>query len=135
MQTDYLRDIRYKLQKRIRRLNGCDPNHFLFVLKQFCAFIDSNPLLQGVISELLANFPDLPTHVETIFSGHGLVGATEEEDAAIGYGVLRRFAMQDKTHAFFTLGGSRASQVSESLDEFRAHYLEPFYEYLDEHID
>jgi hypothetical protein len=37
----------------------------------------TDPLLEGVISELLANFPDLPTRVETIFSGHGLVSATE----------------------------------------------------------
>jgi hypothetical protein len=135
MQTDYLRDFRYKLQKRIRRLNGCSPSHFLFLAKQFCIFLDSYPLLQGVISELVAQFPDLTKYIDTIFSGQGLVGATEEEDAAIGYGVFRRFAEQDKPLAFFTLGGSRVGTPSESLDEFRAHYLEPFYEYLDERID
>lgn len=129
MESQYLQNVRYKLQRRIRRLNEADHNQFLYRLKRFFTLFDSTPVLAGVAEELLAAFPDTSSTVEKIYNHQPLVGITEAEEAAIAYGVLRRYAAQDNV---FVL----PPHFSHSdMNEFRAAYLTPFSDYVDEHID
>lgn len=135
MQAQYLQNVRYKLQKRIRRLNGADSDNFFYLLKQFWVFFDGYPILQAVTEELRAKVPDYSATVDKIFGGQHLVGTTEEESAAIGYEVLRRFAAQTQPLHFYKLVPGMPGNVAEMLEQFKTSYLEPFYEYLDEHLD
>lgn len=135
MESQYLQNIRYKLQKRLRRLNGANLEQFLYVLKQFWAFFDSYPILRSVTHELVGKFPEYHTWVDRIFQRQTVTGSTEGESAAIGYGVLRRYAEQDNPHAVYNLVPLHAMKAEEALDHFRAVYLEPLYEYVDEHLD
>jgi hypothetical protein len=134
MQASYLQNVRYKLQKRYRRLNEANHEQYLYALVRFWAFFDQEPILRGVAEELSAGCAEAGASVERIFKRELLEGSTEEESAAIGYGVLRRFAEQDQPLRFFELVSNRAN-YAESLDEFRTRYLRPFYDYLDEHLD
>ena len=136
MQTNYLQNVRYKLQKRIRRLNGSHFDQFLYVLKQFWVFFESYPILTAVTDELLAKFPSVGTDVDKLFQGQGLYGGSEAESAAIGYQVLRRFAAQDDQLFYTNLAAVAVmEEAARQLDTFRQLYLEPFYEHVDEHLD
>jgi hypothetical protein len=135
MNAQFVQNIRYKLQKRVRRLNSASPDHFLYELQRFWVFFDEQAILRGLGSELIARTPSLEPSVETIFNGQVFEGSTEQESAAIGMGVLRRFSKEDKPDAFYRLVLSRGGNYGESLDSFRSLYLEPFYEYIDENLD
>src|ERR1019366_7635269 len=135
MQSNYLQNVRYKLQKRIRRLNGSHFNEFLFVLKQFWVFFESYPILTAVTDELLAKFSSVGTDVDKLFQGQGLYGVNEAESAAMGCEVLKRFAAQDEPLFYTRLAAVAMAEGNRELDTFRQLYLEPFYEYVDEHLD
>src|SRR5438132_6071191 len=133
MNADYLRNIRFKLQKRVRWLNGTqDVDQFWYRLKRFWAFFDADPILTGVAQELSAEFPDCTKEADQIFQGQMVIGSTEEESAAIGHQVLRRFAEStERLKALCRLAPTHAQR----LDHLRSLYLEPFYEYVDERVD
>jgi hypothetical protein len=136
MQGNYLQNVRYKLQKRIRRLNGAHFDQFLIALKQFWVFFESHPILAAVRDELLAKFPDLASDVEKLFQGEDLYGVNEAVTAAMGYEVLKRFAAQDHPLFYTKLAAvAHTAEYAGKLDTFRQLYLEPFYEYVDEHLD
>src|SRR2546425_793424 len=136
MNADYLRNIRFKLQKRVRRLNGTqDVEQFWYRLKRFWAFFDADPILIGAAEELSAKVPESTKWAEQIFQGQGVVGSSEEESAAMGHQVLRRFAdSTNPLNALYDLGLDPAEH-SQKLDDLRSLYLEPFYDYVDERID
>lgn len=134
MHASYILNFRYKLQKRYRRLNEADQDQFFYAMRRFWAFFDQEPILRGVAEELSAGCAEAGASVERIFKQEVLEGSTEEESAALGYGVLRRFAEQDDQLAFIGLVSDHDSHAG-SLDEFRTRYLRPFYDYLDERLD
>jgi len=137
MDPQIIQNHRYKLQKRIRRLNSVDPQMFISTLKQFWVFFDNNPVLVGIIDGLMSQYPELNTDIERIFKGESLVGTTEEESAALGYAMLRRISEDNQRMSFIGLARlyGTASKESEALETLRDVFLEPFYEYLDESLD
>lgn len=141
MQDKYIQALRYKLQKRVRRLNSVPYNLFPHELKQFFAFFDAMPLLCSVRDELLAAVTEgRLEHLMSQFDdeeGVAVMGNTEAEQAALGYRILKRFEGFGDEFDPFVLGRryGRADNVSEAFDRCREVFLEPFYEYVDEHID
>ncbi|MGD1091557.1 MAG: hypothetical protein ABSB35_06130 [Bryobacteraceae bacterium] len=133
MESLFLQNVRYKLQKRVRRLNGADFESFLFLLKAFWVFFDDSPLLTTLAQELVAKVPEYVDTVGKISTDQIFFGSNETESAAIGYGVLRKLAGQDRPDALFNF--CAFGECDKVLDQFRTLYLEPFYEYLDEHLD
>ena len=128
MQNPYLQQLRYKLQKRVRRLNGADASTFWVRVREFWAFFDGQPILTALAEEITARCPEYLTWVES-----RMTGETELETAAIGYGVLRQYAKRNDPMAFLSFTPSLG--LDQALDNFRDHYVEPLYEYLDERID
>jgi hypothetical protein len=53
MNADLIQNLRYKVQKRVRRLNAVSYQHFHATLKQFWAFVHAQPILVGIVDELL----------------------------------------------------------------------------------
>jgi hypothetical protein len=133
MESLFIQNIRYKLQKRVRRLNGAEFEQFLFLLKEFWIFLDDSPLLSSMVQELLAKVPDYMESVARISSQQQIFGENEAESAAIGCGVLSQYAEQGRPDALFRFVSPL--DVRQMLDRFRTRYLDPFYEYLDEHLD
>lgn len=140
MQDKFVQAIRYKLQKRVRRLNSVNHHHFPTALKLFFSFFENSPLLAAVRDELLARpaNDDLQGKVERLMKGERIFGGSEEEAAAIGYLLLKKIADDPQrfnvTRFNVTLHVG-STDLNDRLDGFREAFLEPFYEYVDEHID
>lgn len=139
MQDRFVQAIRYKLQKRVRRLNSTDHYHFVPSLRLFLQFIDGSPLLAGVRDELLARVTDVdvPSTVDQILSGQARFGDTEQESAAMGYLLLKKLSENPADDKIADIGlfyGAHGGGDA-YVDMVRTVFLEPFYEYIDEHID
>jgi len=130
----FVQNLRYKLQKRVSRLNSVEPEIFPVTLAQFWRFFDRQPTFIGILEELLAQFPDIEEKVDQIFKGKALHAETEEEAAAIGHGVLRRLVEGGNV---LTLGltYNRTGKLHDSVETIREVFLMPFYEYVDEQLD
>jgi hypothetical protein len=137
MDPQIIQNIRYKLQKRIRKLNSVDVEMFVPALRQFWVFFDGSKILSGIIEPLVSQFPELVDDVERISKGECLVGKTEEEAAALGYLFLRRIANNSNEIAFFQISRDYGptSDLNQALETTRDVFLEPFYEFVDESLD
>ena len=133
----FVQNLRYKLQKRVSRLNSVDAELFPVALAQFWRFFDRQSTFEGILQELLAQFPNVEQDVDRICRGERLHGETEEEAAAIGHGILRRLADPDDKLNTLGLGTlySRMVKAYEALEITRELFLSPFYEYVDEQLD
>lgn len=138
MDRDQLQLIRYKLQKRVRRLNSTEHQIFHYTLRQFWGFLQSQPLLMGVMAYLETTKFQVNEDVERIFTGkEAMVFDNEEENAAACYFVLKRCSESTDARIEISVGRcySRKSELNELLESFKDIFLEPFYDYLDEHLD
>lgn len=139
MNPQIIQNLRYKLQKRVRRLNSVDVEMFIPALRQFWVFFESNPTYTGVVELLSAQFPEMSRTIERISEGgEALVGSTEEESAAIGIGVLRYISQLEHHDHFRGLVYpfiNKWLSSNEALEFIRDIFLEPFYEYVDEKLD
>lgn len=136
MDPQFVQNLRYKLQKRVRRLNSVGYAVFSSTLDQFWRFFDTNPTYSGVAEQLMSRFPEIQTTADRIFSGQALQGESDEEAAAIGYSVMRRLVNADISNYYqFARPFGRASNHDEAIETVRDIFLEPFYEYVDEHLD
>ena len=138
MESQLVQNLRYKLQKRVRRLNSVDVKLLVPALRQFWIFFDGNETFSGIYDAVMATSSDADKTVDRIFQGEGLVGETEEEAAAVGGLILRRLAMEVDARGY-VLNLARAygfgSSLSEAIEGIRDVFLEPFYEYVDEQLD
>lgn len=136
MNPQIIQNLRYKLQKRVRRLNSVRKDMFVHALRQFLTFFDSNPTYIGIAESLSAQFPNVSHEINRILNGDQIVGRIEEESAAIGYGVLRNIVTQSDVFYFSRLARPYGlTSHDESLEFIRDIFLEPFYEYVDEQLD
>ncbi len=140
MQDKFVQALRYKLQKRVRRLNSANYQQFPLLLRAFFHYLDGSPILAGVRDELLvraAKF-NAPASVDRILKGEMLFGETEEEAAAMGYFLLKKHeedAQKNSVALFGRIYHVGGNKLDDYLDRMREVFLEPFYEYVDEHID
>lgn len=139
MDAQFLQNLRYKLQKRVRRLNSVDPSQFHIALTHFWAFIDSTPSLSGIAVQLKREQPDARESADKLLGGESVFGRTERETAAIGQEVLRKLALAPDLNTLFRLGIQLSLKAPDDLNAavelIRDAYLESFYEYLDEALD
>ncbi len=139
MQDAFVQAIRYKLQKRVRRLNSADYPHFPMLLRVFFHFFESSPILSGVRDELMARVAGdrVSETIDRILNGEMLHGNNEAESAAMGYLLLKKIAEQPEENWVFKIGMKYclSTKRSDHLEVVRDVFLEPFYEYVDEHID
>ncbi len=137
MDPEFLQNLRYKLQRRVRRINSVEPQMFIPALRQFWRFFDSSAVYSGIVELLIAGFPELPDDAKRIIAGQGRVGETEEEAAAIGYAVLRHVSEFNGMGGVYAIARSfgPASKSYEAVETLREVFVEPFYEYVDEQLD
>jgi hypothetical protein len=137
--ADLIQNLRYKLQKRVRRLNAVSWRHFHATLKQFWAFVHSQPLLVGILDEMLPRFQGLAPHVERQTSSREVIVCDDEcENAAFGYLVLKRCVETTNDPMPEVRIGHNFTSVNHhdnALEAFRIAFVEPLYEYLDEQMD
>lgn len=137
MNAGYIQNLRYKLQKRVRRLNSTESQVFHFSLKQFQGFLKSYPIFVGILEDLERRCPSMEAEAEKIVNGTQLVFDNELENATASYFVIKKCAESDdkrvEVNVGFTYYGQR--DLNDNLEYFKSLFLEPLYEYLDEQLD
>src|SRR6202790_1979207 len=94
MQDKSVQGIRYKLQKRVRRLLSADHHHFAILFRVFVGFFDRIPLLAGIRDEMLASeeAQGLQDAWDRVIGGQPVLGETDRESAILGYLILKQLA-------------------------------------------
>lgn len=138
MDREYIQNLRYKLQKRVRRVSSSEYQVFHYILKQFWGFLQDQPLLIGIIDSLAAHSHLVESDVNRIFEfNDAMVFEAELENAVACFLVLKRCIESDNDHIEITVAQnySHESKFNEILESFKDIFIEPFYDYLDEHLD
>jgi hypothetical protein len=137
MDSDYLQFIRYKLQKRLKRLNTANYQSIHFVLVQTWGFLQGDDVIKGILDDLATRRPDAAATADRIHGGEDLVGSDEDDRDAMAYWVVRRCAESSDGHVEILVGRTfcQESQHDDCVEYFRNLFIEPLFDYLDEHID
>ena len=137
MNNELIQNLRYKLQKRTRRLNSLDFTVFHYALKQYWGFLKGQPIIESILEELSKKVPEVESVAEKILAGESIVFDTEIENIAASYFVLRSCVASDNQHMEIQIGGiyDAGSKADDDLDMFRSVFLEPLYDYIDEQLD
>jgi hypothetical protein len=140
MDSNYLQQQRFLLQKKVKRLNSCDVNLFHSQFVQFWGYLRSHAFYAGVLAKLSAEAPSYAAEVDASMKGNFVVWDTEQKAVHFNFRICEYCAAQP-------VGGHHGPEVTvgrsirpttkfaEALEAFRDAHLEPFYEYLDEALD
>jgi hypothetical protein len=139
MDSDYIQHVRYKLQKRLKRLNTATQETFLATLVQTWAFLQSDEIIKSILDDLELRVPEAKAWSDRIIANEGSVtGTTELVTDAIAYWVVKRCA----TDPFHTDGEEHGNlqlhllqNLSSHAEKFRLEYVEPLFDHIDESID
>lgn len=140
MNGEYIQNLRLKLERRVVRLNSIDNSVRLhFALKQFWAFLHDNPILTEILHDLEVRYPEIGGHMHTMISDHNpRLFNREEEQAAAAYilfGICNgsgEQGLEAEIGKYYSWG---STHMTEKLSAFKSAFLEPLFDYLDEHID
>jgi len=137
MDSDYLQFIRYKLQKRLKRLSAADYLGFHTALFQTWGFLEANEVIKGVLDDLAIRQDDAEATAERILAGENLVGSNENEQVCMNYWVIRKCALSTQPGVEINIGRtfSQESKNDDCIEYFRNLFIEPLFDYIDEHID
>jgi hypothetical protein len=140
MNKDYIQNLRYKLQKRVRKLNSADYQVFHFAVKQFWGFLNSHTVLKGILDDLelrtrhteaVANQAINEKKASPIFN-------SELENVGLSYFFLKKCAASTNQFFEITLAHkyySDSPKHDDALDYFKQLFLEALYDYIDEQLD
>lgn len=137
MDSDYLQHIRYKLQKRLKRLNTADFQGFHYVLRQTWGFLQGNEITKGILDDLERRLPDKKAEADQIIGGVALVGESEPENDAICYWVVKKCVCSEEAQIELSVGRtvSQEGEFDRCIEAFRVSFVEPLFDYIDEQID
>lgn len=136
MDPNVLQTLRYKLQKRLKRINTADFQTFHSVVVQTFLFLRENPVVRGILDDLERRVPSAEKDSEQLFAGNLLTGENEIEHIALGYALLKRTIAGtgdpeiDLGHRF-----GNCSKQKEAAECFTDLFIEPLFDYIDEQID
>lgn len=134
MDKEYVQHLRYKLQKRVQRVNSTTYPRFHHALVHLWQWVNSQPAFIGILDDLAKRYPPAEAEAQQIKSGQGLVGSTELEHVALARAVLK-MCVEDSTGIEQNIEYLYTHQYEQQLDVFKEQFVEPLYEYLDEQLD
>ena len=137
MDTNLLQTLRYKLQKRLKRINAADHKIYPSILVQTVLFFSEISVVKGILDELERRVPSAEKDSELLSQGKLVTGETELEHIALAYALLKRIVASGKPHAAIGLGCrfGGSSKFSEGAQFFTDVFIEPLFDYIDEQID
>ena len=136
MNEGYIQNLRYKLQKRVRRLNSIEFEMFHVSLKQFWGFLNNYEVIGGIIEDLCRRYPQLEEEAEKLINQQGAqVFENELENAAFSYFVIKKCVESADQDVVIHCSFAYKRDFDGSIETFRSLFLEPFYEYIDEQLD
>jgi hypothetical protein len=146
MNSQYIQNIRYKLQKRFRKINSCDYTLFHNYLNQFFCFLNDNPLLKGIIDDLTLRYKVEDLQEDEI--RHPEIEKKYLMDefycASLAYQCLK-YCLNNNEKDKPGIIGQKISkeygisydkdEMEEGIEAFRKVLLESLYDYIDEQLD
>ena len=136
MDTNVLQTLRYKLQKRLKRINAADHKIYHSIVVQTFRFLTENAVVRGILDELERRVPSAEKDSEQLFAGRLLVSDNELERIGLAYALLKRMvasAEHKESHLGCRFGSS--SKLAEGVQVFTDMFIEPLFDYIDEQID
>jgi hypothetical protein len=134
LDKEYVQHLRYKLQKRVRRLNSVQHPQFHYALVHVWQWITSQPVFAGILEDLAKAYPSAAAEAMQIKNGESLVGSTEFEHVALAHAVLK-LCVADPTAIEQNIEFVITRKFEKRLDGIKEQFVEPLYEYLDEQLD
>jgi hypothetical protein len=137
MDSEYIQHVRYKLQKRQKRLNTADFQSFHWILLQAWGFLQENEITKGILDDLERRFPACEQDADKTIAGQPQVGSTESENDAICYWVAKKCVLSGRPDVEIQVGHclSHSGKHDDAIEAFRLAYIEPLFDYIDEQID
>lgn len=143
MNQELVQTLRYKLQKRVKRLNVYDNHkyeHYHYGILQFWQFLNSKEIFKGLMLDIENRFSKYAKNAEVISncdSQGTLLIDNEQESAATSYFVIKKCVESESNQLEYNIGRSILGgyDTEHAIENFQEYVIEPFYEYLDEQLD
>ncbi len=139
MDTEYIHNLRQKLQERMIRLESTGFETYHPSLKQFWGFLNNYPILVGILADSACRCPSAEKDAERIVNdGVPLDPESEVESAAIAFFVIKKCVESDKRMPEADVGrlyGSMVKKFNDALEYFNRIFVEPLCVYLSENLD
>ena len=140
MNTEIVQHLRYKLQKRVRRLNSAGYQTFHYSLKRFWQFLHSNDVFVGVLEQASKLVAAGKGDAARIVNGEALHGESEDAEVCLAYWVIQQCLEADgrfRGRKEIEIGRIYSNETKHDacLEFFKDAFVEPLYEYIDEQLD
>lgn len=137
MDSNLLQTLRYKLQKRLKRINTADYQIYHSIVGQTVRFLTEIKAVQGILADLERRVPSADADSERLAAGKLVASDTELERVALAYALLKRMVASDdpKAEALVGLSFSHSSKFAEGVQFFTEQFIEPLFDYIDETLD
>lgn len=138
MNSEHLQRLRYKLQKRVRRVHSSELSSYHTNLNMLWLFLHKHSVFVGMLDDLRIRFPETKSKAAALSREFVYFGDTEDEHAALAYCVISDCVHNEDHLIESQLGllyNRGARERTEAQATFFSVFVEPLYEYVDEHLD
>ena len=137
MDSEYIQFARYRLQKRLKRINTAGYQMFHAVLLQTWGFLQSNEIMKGVLDDLEKRSGEYEVLADKTLAGQPQIADSEAENDGLCYWILKKCANSTDVRIEMNIGHRLTSETKwdDCIEGFRETYVEPLFDYLDEHND
>lgn len=136
MKYEYVQNLRYKLQKRVRRVLSADCRVYHHALRQFWGFVNDESVLAGILHILECERGRVENEVAAIMNKQAIVFGTEKDQILASYLLIKLCVeSDDRIEGIIVQPYNRSTNMNDAVDVFGKLFVEPLYEYLDEQLD
>ena len=137
MDSNVLQTLRYKLQKRLKRLNTAGHEIFHSTLVQTWGFLCENPVTKGILDDLAIRAAAAEAASDKLFNGASVTAGNEIGHIALCYWLIKKLVACDQPHKEITFGleTGQCSTPENAIEFLIETYIEPLFDYIDEQID
>jgi hypothetical protein len=137
MDSEYLQFVRYKLQKRLKRLNSATFHFFHGVLLQSWGFLQANELTKAILDDLEKRSLEFEPLADLTLTSDPQLPDSEAEHDGLCYWLIKKCVSSSDSMIEAMIGHRLTSDKNhdDAIEDFRISYLVPLFDYIDEHLD
>lgn len=137
MDSNLVQHYRYKLQRRVRKLNAAGSQTFHYSLLRFWAWLNEHEIFRAILEQASGLSEAAQENAKVIISRRGVHGETESEAVALAYWVLKDCVEKEDKDVEVSVAYKyiQGGKFDTALEHFKDIFIEPLYEFLDEQLD
>lgn len=138
MDSNLVQHYRYKLQRRVRKLNAAKLETFHFSLHRFWDWLNEQELFLAILEQASSLHDNAEEDAKKIISGNPPQLLTESMEVAIAYWVIKSCVecQSYETEMHLTqMCRQNSREYKDACEYFNDIFVEPLYEFLDEQLD